>query len=173
MATNFSQEALSRFGPENAFQAKNAGKDALQTPMARKGLQACTPSHHNSLKGLSNISSRKAFGNVSNVAASATKALKKNESDVVKSALPFDQLKKEAKVDLHEVLKNPTPAIQEEEEVEHMDIYTPVDELHDGFTQDLFAIDEEVAFNMQFDEDMSEFLVPRQYFDINEILNCL
>jgi len=54
-----------------------------------------------------------------------------------------------------------------------MDIYTPVDELHDGFTQDLFAIDEEVAFNMQFDEDMSEFLVPRQYFDINEILNCL
>jgi len=146
-------------------------QQVLATPMS-KGLA--------SLKTPFAQSSRKAFGNVSNVLHSAakpsvtTKTQTKdqsvvNASEAVNSDINFQEKKPLAA----EVDTNPAIDAKFCDEIENMYPMTEemMSDMNEPVTDGLFGIDDQIIFGMPFDSDLPQGLAPNtKNFDFNRFL---
>lgn len=150
----------------------------VNTPMA-KDLSALKSSVKTSMKTPLNNMSRKAFGNVSNVLSCkqtiSGKVEQKSES-LVKEEHKWSESSEVSKIGFnsneHKVETDSNPdskASKLMDELENM--YPNEDELmsevNDSITTDLFAIDEQTIFAMEFDSDMTQCLLPLNNGHIN------
>jgi len=115
-------------------------------------------------------SSRKAFGNVSNVFG-----MRSGTQQTIEAKHPI-KMKAPTKESNVKSAQKTCCAPQEETDAKYLD---DIEEMHpmeeqlmsdlmDPITHDLFAIDEHLVLNMGFDSDMTESLVPnKQIFDLD------
>ena len=125
------------------------------------------------LKASLDKSSRKAFGNVSNVLHSGSKHPigAKNENKM-KSCKELEEssLRSDATKSMTTEVETESKFFDEREEM-HPIVDELMSDMTDSLTHDLFTIDEQIVLKMAFDSDITQSLLPnKRTFDLNDFL---
>jgi hypothetical protein len=128
------------------------------------------------LKTPINMSSRKAFGNVSNVLSSKQPVNSKAQhKSLLKESLKLAQdLKTGPQLNQKKPIETEVETVCEQNSkfMDEIEVMFPIDEemmseVLDPITKDLFAIDEKTIFEMEFDSEMNHCLVRPKNMNLN------